>query len=154
MAALATELGVRDRIEFAGTIPLRADLLSLCATCDVGLSLMPSNPPDVNERSMAGASNKAFDYLACGLPLVVSDLPDWRTMFVDEGFAEAVDPASPESLAKALSAYAADPQARLARGERGRQRILTEWHYERAFQPVLERMLEPPVRERPLARKG
>ena len=142
LAALATQLGVRDRIEFAGTFPQRADLLSLCATCDVGLSLMPANTPDVNERSMAGASNKAFDYLACGLPLVVSDLPDWRTMFVDEGFAEAVDPSSPESVAKALSVFAADPQARIARGERGRQRILGEWHYERAFQPVLERMLE------------
>ena len=142
LAALAARLGIRDRVEFVGTFAQRADLLSLCASCDVGLSLMPTETPDVNERSMAGASNKAFDYLACGLPLVVSDLPDWRTMFVDEGFADAVDPASPESLAKALAAYAADPQARVARGERGRQRILAEWHYERAFQPVLERMLE------------
>ncbi len=142
LAALARELGVGDRVEFAGTFPHRADLLSLCSTCDVGLSLMPSDTSDVNERSMAGASNKAFDYLACGLPLVVSDLPDWRTMFVDEGLADAVDPASPDSVAAALSAYAADPQARVARGERGRQRILADWHYERAFQPVLERMLE------------
>jgi len=142
LAAIGRELGVRERLEFAGTFPQRADLLSLCATCDVGLSLMPADTSDVNEQSMAGASNKAFDYLACGLPLVVSDLPDWRTMFVDAGLAEAVDPASAESLASALAGYAADPQARVARGERGRQRILAEWHYERAFQPVLEQMLE------------
>jgi len=142
LAAIGRELGVRERLEFAGTFPQRADLLSLCATCDVGLSLMPADTTDVNEQSMAGASNKAFDYLACGLPLVVSDLPDWRTMFVDAGLAEAVDPASAESLASALAGYAADPQARVARGERGRQRILAEWHYERAFQPVLEQMLE------------
>jgi hypothetical protein len=41
---------------------------------------------DLNEQAMAGASNKPFDYLACGVPLLVSDLLDWRMMFVKPGY--------------------------------------------------------------------
>ena len=34
-----------------------------------------------------------FDYMAAGLALLVSDLADWREMFVARGFARACDPA-------------------------------------------------------------
>ena len=53
------------------------------ARAHVGLALMPLNSNDLNMRHMTGASNKPFDYMAAGLALLVSDLPDWRQMFVD-----------------------------------------------------------------------
>jgi len=77
-AARRFDLGCR--VKFVGVVPTRADLLAWCRKCDVGLAFMPTKSTDINEQTMAGASNKPFDYLSCGLALLVSDLPDWRRM--------------------------------------------------------------------------
>ena len=137
LKARAATLGIGDRVEYLGVIPARADLLKACGRCDVGLALMPMDATDPNELAMAGASNKAFDYLAHGLALIVSDLPDWREMFADAGLARVCDPRQADSIAAALRALAEAPAAMREMGERGRRRIVTEWHYEREFAPVL-----------------
>lgn len=143
MRAEAERLGIGHRFTYAGPVPRRKDLLDLCATCDVGLALMPLRSGDVNLRAMTGASNKAFDYLACGLALVVSDLPDWRAMFVDAGFAVACDPRDEGSIERALREYAADPARLREMGERGRRRVAAEWNYEARFAPVLDLLSRP-----------
>ncbi len=142
---LAAKLGIADRVEFLGSVPQREELLALCRQCDVGLSLMPKQSLDNNEQAMTGASNKPFDYLASGLALLVSDLPDWRTMFVDNGYALAVDPADPASMATAVRWLLEHPAELRAMGERGRQRISREWNYEQQFAPVLQRLTKQSV---------
>ena len=59
--------------------------------------------------NMTGASNKPFDYMAAGLALLVSDLPDWKTMFVDPGFGLACDPTDADSLLAALAWFIDHP---------------------------------------------
>ena len=80
----------------------RADLLAEAARAHIGLSLMPFNSDDLNINHMAGASNKPFDYMAAGLALLVSDLPDWTRMFVEPGFGLACNPADVNSISAAL----------------------------------------------------
>ncbi len=139
----ARELGIGDRLEIAGTLALRSELIAMCRQHDVGLALMPLESGDPNMESMAGASNKPFDYLACGLALLVSPLPDWEEMFVKPGYGISCDPSSPESVAAALGIFVAQPETTRIMGERGRQRILREWNYEHQFQPVKERIATP-----------
>lgn len=86
-----------ERLEILGLLPRREDVLENCRQCDIGLALMPMEGGDLNMQAMAGASNKPFDYLACGLPLLVSDLPDWRSLFVAPGFARACNPSPPQA---------------------------------------------------------
>jgi glycosyltransferase involved in cell wall biosynthesis len=136
----AERLGLSGRIEFAGPVPQRAELLALGRKCDVGLAFMPKQCTGFNERTMTGASNKPFDYLACGLALLVSDLPDWREMFVQSGYAQVCDSDEPESIARALSWFLEHRVEMRQMGGRGQQRIATDWNYERQFQPVLERL--------------
>ena len=97
---------------------------------------MPMHPDSINMKYMAGASNKPFDYLAAGLPLLVSDLPPWREMYVDPGYGLACDPRDADSVAESLRFYAEQPDERRRMGEQGRQRILREWNYEEQFAPV------------------
>jgi len=141
LVALADALGLADRVEVVGVVATRAEVMRQCADGDVGLALLPLASTSVNERTMLGASNKVFDYLACGLAVVVPDLPDWRETFVAAGYGVACDPASVESLVAAIGSLDADPAARQAMGERGRQRILADWHYERSFAAVRARLL-------------
>jgi glycosyltransferase involved in cell wall biosynthesis len=93
---------------------------------------------DVNLKHLCGASNKPFDYLAAGLPLLVPDDPEWKRMYVDAGCALACDAKDPDSIAVALRWLYNHPDEAQAMGERGRQRILGDWNYESQFQPVIE----------------
>ncbi|HUJ73124.1 MAG TPA: glycosyltransferase, partial [Verrucomicrobiae bacterium] len=133
----AESLGVGGRLDLRSAVP-RHDLFEVCRRCDIGLAFMPRNGTDLNERNMTGASNKAFDYLACGLPVLVSDLPDWRTMYVDAGVGLACDPDDPASIAAALQWLLDHPDTMREMGERGRRRILEEWNYETQFAPVVD----------------
>ena len=145
----ARDLGFEGRLSLPGTIPRREDLLKQCASCDVGVAFMPLRSDDFNERAMVGASNKPFDYMACGLTLVVSQLPDWEDTFVKPGFAVSCNPESPESIATAIREWLDAPERRLAAGERARQRVLDDWHYERAFAPVFTRLVARTADARP-----
>ena len=134
----AERLGVGHRLDLRSSVPRRHDLFEVCRHCDIGLTFMPKDSTDLNEQNMTGASNKAFDYLTCGLPVLVSDLPDWRTMYVDTGVGLACDPDDPASIAAAVQWFLDHPDTMRAMGERGRKQILAEWHYEKQFQPVLD----------------
>jgi glycosyltransferase involved in cell wall biosynthesis len=138
LRSLAATLGVSHRVEFVGTVPTRDELFAQCREADIGLAFMPKTSQDINEQAMTGASNKPFDYLACGLALLVSDLPDWRTLYVENHLALPVNPEDAASIAAALRRLSERPDELRTMGKRGRQRILAEWNYEKQFRPVFE----------------
>jgi len=144
----ARQLGVDRRLEVVEAMP-RFDLMEWCRRSDAGLALLPVRTTDVNQHCMTGASNKAFDYLACGLPLVVSDLPDWRTAYVEPGYGLACDPSDADSIAGVIRSLLDDPELARSMGEKGRLRILKEWNYEACFQPVLRRLQAREMDSRP-----
>ena len=104
---------------------------------------MPMKTDEINMNTMAGASNKAFDYLACGLPLLVSDLPEWRSLYVEPGYGVACDPDNAGSIERALRTFVEDQTAMRAMGERGRQRVEQEWNYETQFARALTCLNRP-----------
>jgi glycosyltransferase involved in cell wall biosynthesis len=138
LVKLAAENGVKDLIEPLGFVPHRRDLLATAAReAQVGLSLMPKKPPNINLQHMVGASNKAFDYMACGMPLLVTDLPDWAATFVAPGFARACDPDDPNSIEAELRWYLEHPKERREMGRLSQEKIRNEWNYEKGFASVV-----------------
>jgi glycosyltransferase involved in cell wall biosynthesis len=125
-------------VEYIGMVPSRADLLKGAARAHVGLALMPFQSSDLNMRFMIGASNKPFDYMAAGLALLVSDLPDWTRIFVEPGFGLACNPADAVSLSAALGWFIEHPEGRRAMATGARKKIEAEWNYETQFRGVLE----------------
>lgn len=133
----ASELGIAGRLSVHDARPRHA-LFEEVRGASIGLSFMPENPADFNLNWMVGASNKPFDYLACGVPLLVSDLPDWVDAYVRPGYARACDPQDPQSIADAIRWYLDHPEKRREMGRRGRRRILDDWNYEHQFKPVFD----------------
>jgi glycosyltransferase involved in cell wall biosynthesis len=133
----ATHLGISHRLVLHGTVATRADLLRLTAQCHIGLAFMPLETNDLNLETMAGASNKPFDYMVCGLALLVSPLPEWEALYVTQGYGLASNPADPTALTQAIQWYVDHPIERQQMGEAGRQQILKGWNYETQFQSVL-----------------
>ena len=125
-------------VEYIGMVSQRADLLMQAARAHVGLALMPCQSNDLNMRHMTGASNKTFDYMAVGLALLVSDLPDWKAMFVDPGYGVACNPTDVDSLSAALESFVDHPEVRKAMAARARNKIEAEWNYDTQFRVILE----------------
>ena len=138
----ARHLGIADRLESVGAVPDRSALLQYARASHLGLALMPMETDDINMTHMVGASNKPFDYLACGCPLIVSNLPEWIDMYVRNGLARACDPRSPESIVEAVMYWLADEKRYCDAQLEGLRRIKTDWNYETQFAPVLARINE------------
>ena len=138
LIGLASESKVAGIIEALGTIPLRKHVFRTASKADVGLALMPKRSEDLNMQHMVGASNKPFDYMACGLPLLVTDLPEWVETFVKPGYALACDPDDPELIEAALRWYLEHPDERREMGRRGRDKIRQSWNYEFMFADVIK----------------
>ena len=122
---------------YLGQIPHRAELLQGATRAHIGLALMPSKTNDINMQYMTGASNKPFDYMAAGLPLLVSELPDWQKMFVTPGYGRSCKPEDVDSIVAALCWFIDHPVERQAMGARARTKIENEWNYDTAFAQII-----------------
>jgi glycosyltransferase involved in cell wall biosynthesis len=142
LQARAAALGVADRLRIHGALPLRADLLRTASRADVGLALFATEFRD----PMVGASNKPFDYLTCGLPLLTNRTPEWERFFGAEGVSVGCDPDDADDIARAVLALREDPARRMRMAAVGRRLLETRWNYETQFAPVLE-ALESGVRQ-------
>jgi glycosyltransferase involved in cell wall biosynthesis len=137
MVEFAENNGAKDMIEYLGTLPGRQDLLDAASSADVGIALVPKGCDDINMQHMVGASNKPFDYMACGLPLLVATSAGWIETFVKPGYARACDPEDPNSVKTALRWYLEHAADRRKMGQRARDQIREVWNYEQVFAPVL-----------------
>jgi glycosyltransferase involved in cell wall biosynthesis len=127
-------------IDYLGLIEERDALLASAARNHVGLACVPLGSVDTTMAHLAGASNKAFDYMAAGQALLVSDLPEWREMFTAPGYGLACDPGSAESLRSAIGWMLDHPDERYAMGQRGRSKIETDWNYDAGFAPIIDEL--------------
>jgi glycosyltransferase involved in cell wall biosynthesis len=130
LRGIAGESPVADRSHFLGPVRPEA-LLSYTAQADVGVSLLADSC--ANHR--LALPNKLFEYIAAGLPVVVSDLPEASRLVRAQGVGWRADGADPGSVAAALRAALAHQddeglRDRLARAaselswEREQQRLL------------------------------
>jgi len=131
--------GAPELIESLGSLR-RADLFRAASAAHVGLCVMPKSTENINLRHMVGASNKAFDYMACGLPLLVTDLPEWVGAFVEPGYARACNPDDPDSIEAALRWYLDHSEERREMGRKCREKIEQTWNYETVFADVLAKI--------------
>jgi glycosyltransferase involved in cell wall biosynthesis len=115
LEAEAESLGVRSAIAFAGAVPYRRvpDYIS-AADCCVA--------PFVASRGETSPL-KLFDYLACGRPVVASEIPSVRELIKGSGAILPVPPDAPALLAEAIVSLLKDPTRRQQMGAAGRRFI-------------------------------
>lgn len=113
---LASDVGVADRIAFSGRyVPIEQ---ALRAVAEVDCGVIPNPPSELNRFIL---SNKLFEYVALGVPVVVARLETISAYFSDDEvtFFKAGDAAS---LAAALVWVAAHPDETAAKALRAKTR--------------------------------
>jgi glycosyltransferase involved in cell wall biosynthesis len=124
LRALATALGLAERVAFHGRIPLD-DVPAAIAAADIGLA-----PTRLDRYTEMTLSTKVFEYAAMGKPVVASRLPMVERTF-PAGSVATYEPGDAEAMARAILGFIDDPARRDDAVERARVIVLaTAWEQE------------------------
>ncbi|HSG80962.1 MAG TPA: glycosyltransferase family 4 protein, partial [Gemmatimonadota bacterium] len=125
LTALATELGVKERIEFTGARP-NHEMPGLLAAAE--LAVIPS--------LMEATSIAALEAMSCGTPVAASavgGLPE----IIDDGVGALFQPANPAALAETVLALL--QRSDLSNlGAEGRRRVVANWSLDRMVERHLK----------------
>ena len=132
--------GGQVTLEFPGPVVSHHDLAQQMEGMHVGWISFINRSEEINLTHLEGASNKAFDYLSAGLPLIVPKTSGWEDLFVAPGYAKSCDADDVEAIAATLRWFYDHPAEAAEMGHAGQQRTREDWNYERQFAPVLEQI--------------
>jgi glycosyltransferase involved in cell wall biosynthesis len=97
LTRLSRDLGLDDRVHFQPSVPLH-ELLAHTREADVGVSLLEGSC----ENHRLALPNKVFEYVAAGVPVVASELPELRRLVAQHAIGWTVDPRNPADVAAGL----------------------------------------------------
>jgi glycosyltransferase involved in cell wall biosynthesis len=97
LEAMIAQLGVGAKVSMLPSIPLD-ELLASTAEADVGVTLLG----DTCENHRLALPNKLFEYIAAGVPVVASALPETERLVGAYGVGWCASPEDPAALAAAL----------------------------------------------------
>jgi glycosyltransferase involved in cell wall biosynthesis len=126
IADWAQQYGVSERVHVLPPRPFE-ELVQTAAAASVGIvPIMPRRDNDV-----LADTNKLFEYLMAGLPVVASDLPEMQRVLSagDVPVGELFDPQSPESIAGAVRSVIADETLYVQRRQEARRLALTRFNW-------------------------
>jgi hypothetical protein len=98
-----------------------------------GLSLFP-----YSEHYYEKELTKFFEYMAAGLPMIVSGFPNWRAIVEGAECGFAVDPERLDEAVDRIGWLQANPASRLAMGANGREAVETRYSWTSQRQNLLD----------------
>jgi glycosyltransferase involved in cell wall biosynthesis len=109
---LAEDLSLQERVFFIPTVPL-AELPYFTASADIGVQ--PIENTCLNHFTTD--SNKLFEYVVAGLPVVASDLPEIAKVVKQHDLGLLVKPGDTGALSEALNTLVERPDLRASYSE-------------------------------------
>jgi glycosyltransferase involved in cell wall biosynthesis len=133
-AALESALrrdGLMELVRFDGRLP-HDEVPAWLRAGRVGLVLLQPVP-----KFMKNIPSKMFEYWACGLPVLASDLPPARQFLTPGKNGFLFSPTSAADLAERIAYLIRHPASARALGAAGRRMIETRWNNERQIDELI-----------------
>ncbi|MGE0494708.1 MAG: glycosyltransferase family 4 protein [Vulcanimicrobiota bacterium] len=125
--ATAQRLRVRSMLDFAGPLS-RSNVLELLWSCHFCLAPLPDDP----RNSLQGCCPiKLLEYMACGRPLLSTQLRPVRELVTHAETGWLVRPNSCQALAEGIQQLAADPSLALELAQKARLEVLDRFPRQR-----------------------
>ena len=102
---LAINLGVENKVIFFGKIALDS-LVSYTSKAHIGISL----EEDLGLNYRYSLPNKIFDYIQCRVPVIVSDLPEMRSLIEKHRIGIVIKDRKPQKLAEIIENLSNDEE--------------------------------------------
>jgi phosphatidyl-myo-inositol dimannoside synthase len=128
LETLATKLGVRNRVIFAGRLA-DDDLADLYALCDV--FVMPSRA-QLDEKDVEGFGIVFLEASACAKPVIGGRSGGVPEAIIDGVTGLLVDPNNPDELSDAIARLLTDREFANRLGQQGRVRAVNDFSWGRA----------------------
>ena len=119
----AAELGVEKHYELLGYKPY-FEHFQRTLKVHIGCVFLKNDFNCINTTS-----NRLFEYMYCGLPILAENLPEPRRVIEDTGCGLLVDSTSPESIAEGALYLLNNPEEMAEMGRRGREAVLTKYNF-------------------------
>lgn len=125
--------GLEEQIQYSEKRVPYDELGAAIAMCQIGLV-----PGQVSPKNLASfVPTKLFEYFACGLPVVASDLPSIRRFREVADWGLLVDPRDPAAHARAIGCLLDDPAAARAKGARARRAAEEHFNWDAEAEKLL-----------------
>lgn len=119
---LVDELGVEERVEFTGLVP-RGEVPEILRTATIGVA-----PLEETETLSYAMPTKVYEYMACGLPTIVTGCGEIRRFVTETDIGVHAD-GDPEALADRFDELLSDGPRRQRLATRSREHVVE--HYDR-----------------------
>ncbi len=116
--------GLEDQVEMVGWAPYEQVPRHL-ATADVALAVLQPV-----ERYLVALPVKLFEYMACGLPVIISDFPPNRRVVAGADCGLLVDPRDVDAVAAAIAHLVTNPAEARRLGQNGRRAFETQYNWQ------------------------
>jgi glycosyltransferase involved in cell wall biosynthesis len=123
--------GLQAHVELRGRIPY-SEVPAWIRSGRIGLVTLQAIP-----KFMKNIPSKMFEYWACGLAVIASDLPPIRQFLSNGKNGLLFDPSSPSALAHAIRSLMQKPEHLKAMGQNGQQMIFNSWNNDRQIDGLI-----------------
>ncbi len=124
--------GLQDDIVLDANLVPHEQVAARVRQAKIGFIPLPDLP-----KFQHNIPTKLFEFMALGMPAVLSDLPPSRPFVGDGRCAIMVPPDDSEAYAEAIIRLLDDPALRRAMGAEGRARVMNEFNWQREAQYLL-----------------
>ena len=129
------DAGLETRVFMPGLVP-QAELHEWTASADLGVLIL--QPFNLSKR--LALANKIFEYMAAGIPILTTDLPENRRIIDQCECGWLVADAKPTVVAEQVSRILEDPQEMRRRGANGRRWFEARYNWENESKRLLARL--------------
>ena len=121
-----------NKVDYKGVVDFK-DVPLFYQKSDVGIICFLPEPNHLN-----AVPNKFFEYMAAGLPIVVSNFPSWERIIQENSCGICIDPLKPKKIAQAIKYLIDHPKEAIEMGKNGKNAVFKKYNWGEESKKLIE----------------